>query len=150
MAIQPTTFPSIVDVPTPSEISIWREAEQIKDFPDEFGEVDERDLKKTAKVTIKVGQSSRITIWAKAGLAAGAAFLLDVAVQFATETLTQTTTQRRRRKKTEICARRCLDIIKDARKDIDYMGNRSLESDRSPPRYRRKTGSRKSKNSKSS
>jgi hypothetical protein len=149
MAVIETTFETLVDVPTPTQLEFLKRAEQIKDFPDEFIEVDPGDFKKTSKMVFKVGKFSRITIFARASFAALTWYLVWEYVKLSTETLTEPIHRKKRRKKTELCLLKCLTFIDDAKKDLDYMTNRSLRYDNSPARHRRKAATRKNKKSKS-
>lgn len=147
MAVIPTTFEHIVLTPSPTEIHLWKDAEFIKDFPDEFPPPTGTATKpgKSVEVKIKVGHGKIIKILTSFAASTAVWFALQTLVQVGTETLTAPGNRRRRRKKTEKCVKHCLDIIWDAKNDLDVMKNGRIETTDTAPRHKRKTKSRKTK-----
>ena len=78
------------------------------------------------------GTIGKITITVKAFTAA---FLWEMALTLALaelSTLTQTTTETKKRhrvKRNYVCLSACLGILQAAKKDLDFMSNRALETD---------------------
>lgn len=149
---------------------LLKEMEEIFKRPDEFApQIDKRarraleifetepefhDPKKLSKIrpAVKIGTSTRrlaSTIECVGGLARAcyAAILVEIAARVATEVLEepQPTRRKRRKTKTLICVRACLDIIDAAKRDVfdGYALHRALETEASTvKRYRRKFKSR--------
>jgi hypothetical protein len=145
---------------------LLKEAEEIAKRPDEFTpptprqkemtrifelEPEFHDPKKLAKIrpVIQIGKSVRTEIECVAGLAKAtwAAVLLEVATRVAVDVLAEEemTRRKRRRRKTWLCVRECLDIVQQAKRDVydGYATHRALETEAATvKRYRRRYRSR--------
>jgi hypothetical protein len=149
----------------PGDIThLLKEAEEIFSRPDEFlpargkemleifeTEPEFHDPKKLAKVkpVVKFGKSALTEIRCVGKLAAAtwAGFLVEIAAEIAIEVLTEDemTRRKRRRRKTHLCVKECLDIIQTAKRDVwdGYANHRALETEAATvKRYRRRYRSR--------